>query len=421
MRFGLAGLAAVALLGGILLALLSRIATDEALSNARERARLSGYGIVEPLITTDVLRSSKQTAADIAMLDQVVQARVMSEQVVRVKIWTPTGKVIYSDEPRLVGKQFPPKEDHAKALSTGEIFAELGTGTGPENIYERDSGPLLEVYMPVRAADGTPLVYEQYERYESIVGNSRKLITRMALPFLGCVLLLWLVQLPLARRLANRVRHAEAQHAQMAQQALTASAKERERIAANLHDGVVQDLAGLTYELAALVARTEPGPTRVAIERSAEIARASMRQVRTSLVELHPPTVEALGLVAGIDQLADQLRRAGTETNLDIDDSNISSTNQALVYRTARELLLNVEEHAKATRVVVSVAGDAKNTTLVVADNGSGVDEAHQASRRAEGHLGLELHRSLVAQAGGTMTVDSVPGSGTTITVELPA
>jgi two-component system, NarL family, sensor kinase len=422
LRFGLAGLVAIALLGGLLLALLSRIATNEALANSRERARLAGYGVVEPLISATILGSAAEAAPALEILDQVVQSRVLSEQVVRIKIWTPEGKVIYSDEPRLIGQKFPPKEDHAKAIATGEIFAERASTSGPENRFEQDADNLLEVYMPVRASDGTLVVYEQYETYDSIVGNSRQLLKRLTLPLIGCVLMLWLVQLPLARRLANRVQRAEAQHASLANQALTASAKERERIAANLHDGVVQDLAGLTFELTALGARTENGPTRVAIERSAEIARTSMRRVRTSLIELHPPTIEALGLAAGIDQLAEPVRRSGTEVDISVEEDNhIDRDNQALLYRLARELLRNVEEHAKATRADVSIMSDTSHVTMVVTDNGCGVAQHMQLQRRAEGHLGLELHRALVAQAGGTMTFDSAVGSGTTITVELPA
>jgi two-component system, NarL family, sensor kinase len=424
-RFGLAGLVAVTLLGGILLALLSRIATNEALSNARERTRLAGWGIVEPLVSADLLGTPEEASASVAALDAVIQTRVLSATVLRVKIWTPEGRILYSDEPRLVGKKFPPKADHAKAIETGQIFAELGGTNGPENAFERNTGDLLEVYMPLRASDGTQLVYEQYERYDSIVGNSRKLVRRLALPLFGCVLMLWFVQLPLARRLANRARRAEAEHAELANQALTASGRERERIAANLHDGVVQDLAGLTYELSALAARTDPGSTRTAIERSAEISRTAMRRVRTSLVELHPPTIESIGLAAGLEQLAEPLRRNGTDVGIDVDivSTSVNSDTQALLYRLTRELLLNVDEHAHATKadVAVSRSNDAQHTTLVVSDNGTGVSETHQAQRRAEGHLGLELHRALVTRAGGTMTIDSVPGSGTTITVELPS
>jgi two-component system, NarL family, sensor kinase len=407
-------------LGAILLGLLSRISTNEALISAQERARLAGYGVVEPVASGDLLKSGKPQQDAVTILDQLVLGRVLSEQVVRVKIWTVDGMIVYADERDLIGKRFPPKDDHAAVLKSGQIDAERANTNAPENEFERDSGELLEVYMPIRATDGTPLIYEQYERYDSIVGNSRRLMGRLALPLVGCVLLLWLVQLPLARRLARRIQQAESQHAHLAEQAVTASGRERQRIATDLHDGVVQDLAGLSFELSALVARTEAGPTRNAIERSAEIARTSMQRVRTTLVELHPPSVKSLGLATAIDHLAEPLRRTGITVDVSVNDDHISDETQALLYRVAHELLRNVAHHSGATRTSVTIDHDERNATMVISDNGRGIDKNQQQARRSEGHLGMELHHALVTQAGGIMRVDSSVGHGTTITVELP-
>lgn len=419
LRFALAGLVAFALLGLILLLLLSKIATSEALRSAREGARLAGYGIIEPAVSAGLLGSPETAAPEIALLDELVTTRVLSERVVRVKIWTLDGRIVYSDEPRLVGMTYTPKADHAEAVETGEIGAEIASTKGPENEFERESGQLLEVYMPMRAPDGTPLVYEQYETYDSIVGDSRQLMWRLALPLLGCVALLWLVQLPLARRLANRVRAAQAQHASLAEAAVTASSRERERIAVELHDGVVQDLAGLTYELAALGSRTSDPTARAALVRSADIARTAMRQVRTSLVDLHPATIGALGLEAAIEQLAEPLRRGGIDVGVHVDNDTFPVATQALLYRVARELLRNVEEHAEASRADVTLMTDRSGVTLVVSDNGKGIDEATLKRRRAEGHVGLDLHRAVVAQQGGTLEIDSTAGSGTTVSVSV--
>lgn len=345
---------------------------------------------------------------------------MLSERVVRVKIWTLEGRIVYSDEPRLVGMTYKPKEDHAEAVATGEIGAEIASTTGPENEFERDFGQLLEVYMPLRAPDGTPLVYEQYETYDSIVGDSRQLMWRLALPLLGCVALLWLVQLPLAWRLASRVRAAQEQHASLAEAAVTASTRERERIAVELHDGVVQDLAGLTYELSALGSRTTEPEAKAALVRSADIARTAMQQVRSSLVDLHPGTIDALGLEAAIEQLAEPLRRRGMDVGVQIDSTTLPIGAQALFYRVARELLRNVDEHANAARADVTLMTDASGATLVVSDNGTGIDNEALSRRRADGHVGLDLHRAVVAHQGGTMDIDSTAGSGTSVSVRLP-
>ncbi len=419
-RFALAGLGAVLALAGLTLFAVSRISNTEALNTAKERARLAGYGIVEPTLDPAILTQSAKTASAVAALDTLVQTRVLSERVVRVKIWNPQGKIVYSDEPRLVGQQFPPKRDHANVLRNGRVSAEQADVNGPENRFERSSGRLLEVYLPIRTSDGQQLVYEQYETYNSVTGNSQRLLWRLALPLGAGLALLWLTQLPLARSLAKRVGRAEGERAVLLEQAMTASERERERIAANLHDGVVQDLAGLTYELWATTAATPPGELRDSLERSAGIAQTSMRRLRSSLVDLHPPTVHALGLADAIDAVAQPLRRDGIDVEVAITLPVLDAEIESILYRSAQELLRNVHEHAHATRASVTSEVKAKSIGLKITDDGAGFSESTRAERSNAGHLGIELQRALVTRAGGTLTVTSAPGAGTIATVELP-
>ncbi len=308
-RFGVAGLVAVAALGGFVLFAVSRISTTEALRSAQERGRLAGLGIIEPALDDALLSTGGGGEQARQTLDEIVQTRVLSERVLRVKIWTIDAKILYSDEPRLVGKQYAAKDDHQDVVETGEVSSELASTASPENVYERDSGRLLEVYLPMRMPDGTVVIYEQYERYDSVLGNANRLVSRLALPLGAGLLLLWLTQLPLARSLAKRMHAAERERVELLEHAVTASARERERIAADLHDGAVQELAGLTFELAAASSREPAGPTQEAFERSAAIARKTMQRLRSSLVDLHPATVDALGLDDGIESLAAALAK----------------------------------------------------------------------------------------------------------------
>ena len=420
-RFGLAGLIAVTALGILILLAVSRVSTAEALRSAQDRARLAGHGIVEPVLLSALLKPETNDAIQARLLlDDLVVSRILSERVLRVKLWTEDGRILYSDEPRLVGRKFPPKGDHQDAIRTGAIRSEEASISAPENIFERNSGRLLEVYLPVRTPDGTPLVYEQYERYDSVVGNANRLLRQLALPLLSGLALLWLTQLPLARSLARRVRAAEAEQIHLLEHAVTASARERERIAANLHDGAVQDLAGLTFELSAASANSPAGPARDALDRSAEIARTTMRTLRSTLVDLHPPTVDALGLDAGIETLTQPLRDRGVDVDVELKLDGIHPTQSALFYRIAQELVRNVDEHASAS--AVSVIGSQTKTKfrLIVTDNGVGFDEATRADQRADGHLGLELQTALAQRLGGTLVIDSQSGFGTVATLEVP-
>lgn len=419
-RFGLSGLVAVLAVGAITLVAVSRISTSEALNSAKERARLAGYGIVEPALDAAIIDGGTGAAKAFANLDLLVQTRVLSQRVVRVKIWSLQGKIVYSDEHRLVGQQFDPKPDHRKAIENGGISAELADVHGPENRFERAQGRLLEVYLPVRVSDGRQLIYEQYETYNSVTGNSRRLMLRLVLPLTSGLALLWLTQLPLALSLARRVRAADDERATLLERAVTASERERERIAADLHDGVVQDLAGLAYELSAKTATTPPGELRDTLDRCATIARTSMRRLRSSLVDLYPPTVHVLGLNDAIDAAAQPLRRDGVEIDVTVDVPDMSAETESLLYRTANELLRNVHEHAHATAVSVSVDTELTTIRMVVTDNGAGFSASQHADRARSGHLGIELQRALLKRAGGTLQVTSIPGSGTTATVEMP-
>ncbi len=418
-RFALAGLGSVALLGTLILFAVSRISTSEALDAAEERARLAGYGIIEPALSNI---STPPTETELAELDALVSARVLSERVVRVKLWSPDAQVIYSDEPQLIGAQFAPKDDHQTVLTTGETEAELADLDSPENRFERTSGDLLEVYLPIRLTNGNQLVYEQYERYDSITGNSRRLLRRLAIPLVVGLLALWLTQFPLARSLTRRVRLADNQRAALLQHAATASQRERERIAADLHDGVVQDLAGLTFELDAAAASESSAVTQQAFIRSANVSRTAMRRLRAALLDLQPTNVQALGLDDSIAELVEPLRRDGIEvvTNVVAGNNAVQAGDIITIYRTARELLRNVHEHSQATIVNVDITERNQMVEVTVIDNGRGFDPDELTRKRAEGHMGLELHEALLQHIGGSLTLTSATDGGTTAVARIP-
>ena len=201
-QFALAALAVVLFFLAGSLFVLQRIGQSEAVRDARQFAVLSGQGIVEPALRDGVLSGDD---ASIAALDQVVQERVLSERVVRVKVWTRDGRIVYSDEPRLIGDRFSLDESKLEVLETGSARSELSDLGGPENRFEQGFGDLYEVYLPVRTPNGTPLLFETYQRVSKVEATGRRIWVPFAVLVLVCLLLLWLVQIPLAHRLARRL------------------------------------------------------------------------------------------------------------------------------------------------------------------------------------------------------------------------
>ena len=419
-QFALTGLVVLALflVGSVLL--FRNLGRSEALRDARQFAVLTGQGIVEPALEDDVLASSPGA---LERLDRIVQERVLGERVVRVKIWDPTGRVVYSDEPRLIGSTYALDDGKREVLRTGSARAELSDLEGPENRFERDQGSLYEVYLPVRTPDGTALLFETYQRGSAVASTGR----RIWLPFAGLLLaslvLLWLVQVPLAYRLARNLRRSQREREALLVRAVEASNDERRRIAADLHDGVVQDLAGISYSLAA--AAEAPGPQvppalRATLREAAVATRDSMRRIRSLLVEIHPPNLQASGLEAALTDLVAPLPSRGIDVMLDVDEAALGEETELLFYRAAGEAIRNVEHHAGARNLSVEVARANGRARLAVVDDGAGFTEADRERSRSEGHVGLSLLEELASRVDGTLEVRSSPGQGTSFVLEVP-
>ena len=417
-QFALAGLAVLAVFGaGALLALRS-LGHTEALRDARQFATLAGQGVVEPAIAPGLLGGDREA---IAAVDRIVQERVLGERVVRVKIWSRDGHVLYSDEPRLIGSRYPLDDAKLDVLRTGRTRAELSDLTGPENRFEQGQGSLYEVYLPVRAPDGTPLLFETYQRTSSVASTGRRIWMPFAALLLASLGLLWLVQVPLAWRLDRKLRRTQQAREALLVHAVEASTDERRRIAAELHDGPVQELAGLSYSLSA-AAQTETSPAaRETLDRAAAGTRDSMRQLRSLLVEIHPPNLRASGLQAAMADLLAPLQARGIDTELTIEPGiGLDEEAERLVYRAAAEALRNVQRHAEATRVRVAVTRGGGHVRLEVTDDGRGFAPGERERRREEGHVGLSLLEELAARAGGGLEIRSAPDEGTTFRLELP-
>src|ERR671933_2076445 len=111
--FALSGLVTVVLLGVVGVELLRRTGTDEAIRDAKRVTSLAGRGIVQPAITAPLLRGD---LAAIARVDRVVRRNVLGESVVRVKIWTREGRIVYSDKLALIGARYHLHADDAAVL-----------------------------------------------------------------------------------------------------------------------------------------------------------------------------------------------------------------------------------------------------------------------------------------------------------------
>jgi signal transduction histidine kinase len=412
---------AVVVIGGFFA--LRSVTTNEAERNTREQVQAQGRLVESGGLTDGVLRGDPKA---IARLDDLVLGQVLSPSIVRVKVWSQSGRILYSDEPALIGKRFGLAADELALFRTGGAQAELSDLSKPENRYERQESKLLEAHTTIRTPNGTQVLFEIYQRFGSVSASAERLLRALAPPLLGGLFVLLLFQVPLAWSMARRLQRGHREREVLLTNAIEASSQERRRIAADLHDGVVQDLAGVAFGLAPLAdgaARRGADGEASVLRDAISTLRQGQRGLRTLLVEIHPPSLESAGLEVVLSDLLSPLEAEGLTTELHVDDGVAAgSARDALIYRVAREAVRNVRAHAGARSVRLEVTHAAPGRTrLVVADDGRGFAPGDRERRGEDGHVGLTLLQDLVGQSGGTLSVSSEPGQGTTVEMDVPS
>jgi signal transduction histidine kinase len=422
LRFVAAGLLAAGIITAGAYWVVTRNAVAEATRNAQEIAAIDGRGIVEPALTDQVLGGDP---AAMAGLDRLVRERVLSARVVRVKLWTPAGRIVYSDAGPLIGRSFTLDGGEQQAIRNGNVIAEVSQLAKPENVFERPFGRLLEVYLPIRSASNQTLLFETYQVYSSIDDDQQRIWSAFFPVLVGGIILLFIVQIPLAWGLARNLETSLRTQEDLLKRALDASESERRRIARDLHDGVVQTLAGTAFKLSA-TARRAGTAARTDLEQAltdgAHAAREAAGDLRTLIVQIAPPDLQGSRLEGALADLLAPLEDEGLETSLTADDlDHLGRDEAALLYRAAQEALRNVAAHAGATRVVVTVSAGAGGAELEVVDNGRGFTADEVIQRQRDGHVGLAMLRGLVEDGGGELGISSEPAGGTRIRVRINA
>jgi two-component system NarL family sensor kinase len=421
LRFALAGLLAVVVIGAIAVALQRNAARDDAVEDATTLAKLAGTAVLAPHVNQELVDGDPK---HIAAVNELVRTKLRSGGIVRIKLWDSSGRVVYSDRNSLIGKQFDLPNDEREAFETGEVEAELTNLERPENQYDGLTGKLLEVYLRIKSTEGQPLLFELYQRQASVTQTAQRTWLAFVPALIGALLLLQLLQLPLAYRMARTLHDNRQEREALLLRALAASDTERRRIASDLHDGVVQDLAGTSYALAAAADRVDgtAGPeVSEALRDGAKQTRRSIRQLRSLLVDIYPPDLHRAGLAAALSDLVAPLESRGLHARVDLPPGlRLEPDAEALMFRTAQEALRNVMTHSRARNVDVSVSLENSHAGLTIADDGRGFTPAAAQAARDDGHLGLRVLADMARDAGGKLAIDSEPGRGTRVLLEVP-
>lgn len=396
-------------------ALSGQAADEEAVADARALTQVLGRSVAQPAIPKGLVTGD---AAAIDRLDRTVLDRLLVGDVRRIKVWAADGTVLYSDRTELIGAVYPLGDDELQVIEDGGTDAELSDLTRTENRFERElGGDLLEVYTRIRSPEGEPLLFEAYFTADELNEKRAAVLARFLPITIGALAALVALATPLMLVLSRRLSRAARERQRLLESAVRASDAERLRIARDLHDGVVQELAGSSMALSTLAARSE-GEIAGELEEVGRALRVSMRALRSLLVEIYPPDLHTAGLASAVHDLVAPLSAAGVQVDVDISgEEEASPAAVALVWRVAQESVRNVARHARASRMSLTVRRDADVLVLEVVDDGVGFPADSAAG---DEHVGLRGAESLVREHGGSMEVGSAPGTGTMVRVEVP-
>ncbi len=205
-----------------------------------------------------------------------------------------------------------------------------------------------------------------------------------------------------------------------------AQEEERSRVARELHDGISQNLSSVKYtlELAGILSsRKKPGVSE-AIEKGTEGLSKAIREVRRISRDLRPGMLDDLGLLPALESLAEDFsERTGVEVHIEADGlrEDMPRGSRTTLFRVAQESLTNIERHAEASKVNITIASVNSRICLTITDNGRGFEpQDTPGSRLRRPGIGLRNMRERLLYIGGVLHLSS-SDSGTMVKAELPS
>jgi PAS domain S-box-containing protein len=230
-------------------------------------------------------------------------------------------------------------------------------------------------------------------------------------------------------QVANAMQRSARELQRVSCQVLTAQESERQRIAADLHDGLGQLLGAVKFGLESVLGssgsdgRDEPRRT---LEIVTSTVKEALEEVRRLAMNLRPSTLDDLGLLATLTWFFREFqavyRTIGVEMDFRIAESDVPDSLKVAMFRIVQESMSNIAKHSKATRVKVCLERDATTIRLTLEDNGVGFNPADVATRQGvqkrHGHVSS---RDRVEWSGGTFAIKAAPGSGVCVKASWPA
>ena len=322
-----------------------------------------------------------------------------------------------------IGGHYPLDAGQLRLLRDGGAKVEVTDLSRAENSLDRGHGKLIEAYTRIRSPSGDPLLFEIYQRFDSVTARARRLLRALAPPVLGAMFLIVLVQAPLLWSLTHRLQREHDEREALLGNAIAASSRERRRLAAYLHDGPVQDIAGLAFSLAPIADKAEArGDADASVLRTvvdhlrrtcATCARCSSSCTRlTSQPRVSTPRRGSRQPAAGGRRRRLGLDRRHRAPRPREGGARLSRRAGGAAQRDRLRRRERGPRRAHRRRRCCAARCRRRRPRV----------RARERERRLEeGHIGLSLAEELARQSGGTLEVESTAGTGTRVELEVPA
>jgi signal transduction histidine kinase len=401
--------------------------------------------VVSPYLQS-LATSPQLDPSEVAALDRLVTSTGLGQGVVVFKVWSTDGRVLYSPNRELIGRQFPVDSGLQRAVEGG-VAAQISDLDEPENEYERGRwSKLIEVYEPIRSENGGPVIavnefYMLPDALEAEIGQAQ-FRSWVVVSLFGLATYLFLAGI--VKRGSDTIRsqqHRLEQQVRELQRVLEQNARLHERvrkaagrttalneqalrrISADLHDGPGQTLALALLRLESL---QQPCKGDCVLHNNPDFSvvhgavKDALSEVRAISAGLRLPELAPLSVADVAERaITHHERRSGTRIERKIgpvpDQAPLAI--KITLLRTLQEALSNATRHGGGVGVAAAVWTEDGALQLEVSDNGPGFDL--DAVER-KGRLGLAGMRERAELLGGTFDIRSRPGEGTTVRASWP-